>query len=98
MTAGASRRAAGRTTIRTRHRGVTMSRKPVVCLAGTLDTKGTEYAFVRDALLAADVDVLVVDCGVLGEPSFAPDIPASEVAARAGIDLGDFSGGRRRGA
>src|SRR3954463_10161073 len=75
-----------------------MSRKPVVCLAGTLDTKGTEYAYVKDALIAAGVDVLMVDCGVLGEPYFAPDIPSSEVAARAGISLADFSAGVEGGA
>jgi uncharacterized protein (UPF0261 family) len=72
---------------------VTLSRTPVVCLAGTLDTKGTEYAFVRDRLLAAGVDVLVVDCGVLGDPYFAPTIACSEVAARAGINLSDFAAG-----
>jgi uncharacterized protein (UPF0261 family) len=75
-----------------------MSRKPVVCLAGTLDTKGTEYAFVRDELLASDVDVLVVDCGVLGEPYFTPDIASAEVAARAGVDLADFAAGVEGGA
>src|SRR3954452_18015626 len=75
-----------------------MPRKPVVGFAGTLDTKGTEYAYVRDELLASDVDVLVVDCGVLGEPYFTPDIPASEVAARAGIDLADFAAGVEGGA
>jgi uncharacterized protein (UPF0261 family) len=75
-----------------------MSRKPVVCLAGTLDTKGTEYAYVKDALLASDVDVLMVDCGVLGEPYFTPEIPSSEVAARAGIDLADFAAGVEGGA
>jgi uncharacterized protein (UPF0261 family) len=75
-----------------------MTRTPVVCLAGTLDTKGTEYAFVRDELLASDVDVLVVDCGVLGEPYFTPDIPATEVAARAGVDLADFAAGVEGGA
>jgi uncharacterized protein (UPF0261 family) len=75
-----------------------MPRKPVVCLAGTLDTKGTEYAFVRDELLASDVDVLVVDCGVLGEPYFTPDIPSAEVAARAGVDLADFAAGVEGGA
>jgi uncharacterized protein (UPF0261 family) len=75
-----------------------MARKPVVCLAGTLDTKGTEYAYVKDALLAADVDVLVVDCGVLGEPYFAPDIASAEVAARAGVNLSDFSAGVEGGA
>jgi len=75
-----------------------MSRKPVVCLAGTLDTKGTEYEYVRDALLAQDVDVLVVDCGVLGEPYFPPDIPAAEVAQRAGVKLADFAAGVEGGA
>ena len=69
-----------------------MSRKPVVCLAGTLDTKGTEYAYVRDCLVEAGVDVLVVDCGVLGDPYFAPDIAASYVAEKAGIDLKSFAG------
>lgn len=68
-----------------------MDRDPVVCLAGTLDTKGTEYAYVRDALTAAGVDVLVVDCGVLGEPDDPPDIPSSEVARRAGVELSEFA-------
>ena len=75
-----------------------MTRKPVVCLAGTLDTKGTEYAYVRDELLASDVDVLVVDCGVLGEPYFTPDIGAAEVASRAGVDLSEFAAGVEGGA
>lgn len=69
-----------------------MSRKPTVCLAGTLDTKGPEYAYVRDRLIEQDVDVFVVDCGVLGDPYFEPDVAASEVAARAGISLDDFTG------
>ena len=63
-----------------------------VCLAGTLDTKGEEYAFVRDRLIDAGVDVFVVDCGVLGDPHFEPDIAAADVAARAGVDLADFRG------
>ena len=63
-----------------------------VCLAGTLDTKGEEYAFVRDRLIDAGVDVFVVDCGVLGDPHFEPDIAATDVAARAGVDLADFRG------
>ena len=70
-----------------------MERKAVVCLAGTLDTKGTEYAYVRDCLLAAGVDVCVVDCGVLGEPVFAPDVESADVAAKAGISLEDFQSG-----
>ncbi|HZM55084.1 MAG TPA: Tm-1-like ATP-binding domain-containing protein [Acidimicrobiales bacterium] len=70
-----------------------MERKAVVCLVGTLDTKGTEYAYARDCLLAAEVDVFVVDCSVLGEPSFAPDVTAAQVAEKAGIRLEDFKSG-----
>ena len=70
-----------------------MERNAVVCLAGTLDTKGTEYAYVKDCLKAAGVDVLVVDCGVLGEPPFAPEVDAATVATKAGIDLDDFKSG-----
>lgn len=70
-----------------------MKRKPVVCLVGTLDTKGTEYAFVKDCLLATGVDVLVVDCSVIGQPLFTPDISATDVAERAGIRLEDFKSG-----
>lgn len=70
-----------------------MERKAVVCLAGTLDTKGTEYAYVRDCLHAAGVDVYVVDCGVLGEPLFEPDVAAAQVAQQAGIRLEDFQSG-----
>ncbi len=70
-----------------------MDRKAVVCLAGTLDTKGTEYAYVRDCLLAAGVDVYVVDCGVLGSPTFEPDVSSAHVAEKAGIRLEDFQSG-----
>ncbi len=70
-----------------------MNRNPVVCLAGTLDTKGVEYAFVREHLLDAGVDVLTIDCGTVGDPPFVPDIPASVVAERACVDLATFRSG-----
>ena len=37
---------------------------PTVVLLGTLDTKGSEYAFLRERVAAHGVDVLVVDAGV----------------------------------
>ncbi|MFD9330392.1 Tm-1-like ATP-binding domain-containing protein [Streptomyces sp. NPDC060065] len=70
-----------------------MAHSAVVCLAGTLDTKGVEYAYVKDCLLAAGVDVLVVDCGTVGEPPFEPDVPASQVAELVGVDLAEFKTG-----
>ena len=37
---------------------------PTVVLLGTLDTKGAEYAFLRDRLREHGVDVMLVDAGV----------------------------------
>jgi uncharacterized protein (UPF0261 family) len=57
-----------------------------VLLIGTLDTKGAEFAYVRDRLVAAGVAVAVADAGVLGPPAFAPDIPREAVFAAAGAN------------
>jgi uncharacterized protein (UPF0261 family) len=54
-----------------------------VVLLGTLDTKGHEYAFLRERLREHGVDVLVVDAGV-GEPvGIEPDVPRTELVPNA---------------
>jgi uncharacterized protein (UPF0261 family) len=58
-----------------------------VVLIGTLDTKGAEYAFLRDCLTEAGATTTLVDVGILGDPDDAADIPATEVAAAAGAAL-----------
>jgi uncharacterized protein (UPF0261 family) len=58
-----------------------------VLLIGTLDTKGTEFQFVRDMLRAEGVEVLVLDAGVLAPPLFAADISREEVFRAAGTSL-----------
>ncbi|MSO47238.1 MAG: UPF0261 family protein [Thermoleophilia bacterium] len=70
---------------------------PTVVLFGTLDSKGEEYAFVRDRLEAAGVATIIVDCGTVGAPLFAPDITASEVAAAVGADLAALTAAGDRG-
>jgi uncharacterized protein (UPF0261 family) len=50
-----------------------------VVLLGTLDTKGAEYAFLRERLLEHGVEVLLVDAGV-NEPSVEPDIGRADLA------------------
>ena len=59
---------------------------PTVVLLGTLDTKGAEYAFLRERLREHGVEVLLVDAGVT-VPSIEPDIPRTELAS--GVELGD---------
>ena len=54
---------------------------PVVLL-GTLDTKGAEYAYLRDRLRERGVDVLLVDAGICGPRRREPDIARDELARR----------------
>jgi len=68
-----------------------------VVLVGTLDTKGTEYGYLRDRIREAGADVLLVDAGVLGEPLLAADIPREEVARAAGADHAELRAAADRG-
>ena len=71
---------------------------PTVVLVGTLDTKGKEYDFLRDRVREHDVDVILVDCGIMGEPLAVPDISREEVAAATGADLHALAAAGDRGA
>ncbi|MGW5161466.1 Tm-1-like ATP-binding domain-containing protein [Nonomuraea wenchangensis] len=61
---------------------------PTVVLIGTLDTKGEEYAWLRNRLVELGSDVVVIDVGV-GEhgDTLLADVPARRVAEAAGADL-----------
>jgi uncharacterized protein (UPF0261 family) len=69
-----------------------------VVLVGTLDTKGREYAFLRDRLRDAGVDTLVVDAGVHEPNGIEPDVSRDEVARAAGADAAALAAGGDRGA
>lgn len=60
-----------------------------VVLAGTFDTKGGEYAFIRDKILALNsvAKILLVNVGVLPatNPALEADINSSEVVAATGL-------------
>jgi len=58
-----------------------------IAIIAALDTKGEEARLVRDLIAARGHRPLVVDTGVMGEPRFAPDIPAEEVARAGGTTL-----------
>jgi uncharacterized protein (UPF0261 family) len=61
-----------------------------IALIGTLDTKGDEILFLKQCLSAVDAEVLVIDVGVLGAPTFQPDISRQEIARLAGTRLEDM--------
>ena len=61
---------------------------PTVLLIGTLDTKAEEYRYVRDRILGAGHQTLVMDLGILSDPPFTPDIPSADVARAGGEEIG----------
>jgi len=63
--------------------------KKTIVLLGRLDSKGKEYAYVKDQMLRGGFDVIVVDAGTRGAPQFEPDISREEVARAAGVKIQD---------
>lgn len=58
-----------------------------ILLIGSLDTKGKEFAYVRDLIEARGLNTLLLDTGVLDDPHIIPDIPADQVADAGGSSL-----------
>ena len=63
--------------------------KPIV-LVGSLDTKGEEFKFVQDLIRARQLETLIVDFGVMGDPPFKPNISSDEVARAGGSSLAEL--------
>jgi uncharacterized protein (UPF0261 family) len=63
--------------------------KKTIVLLGRLDSKGKEYAYVKDLILRGGFDVIVVDAGTRGAPQFEPQISREEVARAAGVKIQD---------
>jgi uncharacterized protein (UPF0261 family) len=61
--------------------------KKTIVLLGRLDSKGKEYAYVKDRMIHGGFDVIVVDSGTRGAPQFKPDISREEVARAAGVEI-----------
>ncbi|MCU0281516.1 MAG: Tm-1-like ATP-binding domain-containing protein [Acidimicrobiia bacterium] len=68
-----------------------------VVLLGTLDTKGGEYAFIRQEVSAAGCDVILVDAGIVGPPRVAADVTADQVARAAGEERAALAAAGDRG-
>jgi uncharacterized protein (UPF0261 family) len=75
-----------------------MTDGPIVLL-GALDSKGSEYRFLRDAIVRQGVDTLTVDFGIFASTDDLPvDIDAEEVARAGGGDLNQLRSQGDRGA
>ncbi|MBV9948065.1 MAG: Tm-1-like ATP-binding domain-containing protein, partial [Myxococcales bacterium] len=69
-----------------------------VPLLGTLDTKGHEYAFVRDRLRELGVAMLLVDAGINDPVGLEPDVARHEVAQAGGANIEELASAGDRGA
>ncbi len=70
-----------------------------VLIIGTFDTKGPEYALLRELILARGHRVRTVNVGILGSTDLFPvDIEADAVAAAAGVSIEQLRRDRDRGA
>ena len=69
-----------------------------ICLIGAFDTKGLEYAFVREQILARGHEVLAVNTGVMGSTDLFPvDVEADKVAEAGGGRLDQLQERKDRG-
>jgi uncharacterized protein (UPF0261 family) len=71
---------------------------PAVAIVGSFDTKGAELRCLAGAVLEHGAVPILVDCGVLGEPSVEVDYAADAIAERAGTSLAALRDANDRGA
>ena len=70
-----------------------------ILMVGAFDTKGPEYAFLREQILAKGHEVLAMNTGVIGAAEVFPvDIDADEVATAGGSALAALRAAGDRGA
>lgn len=67
-----------------------------VVIAGALDTKGADFAYLKELIEREGVKTLVIDFGVMGEPAFPPDITRAEVAQAGGGDIAYLATGEHK--
>lgn len=67
-----------------------VSKKRIVLIIATLDTKSEEVTYLIQRIAQNDLDTLILDNGILGEPiGIVPDVSASETALAGGSTLED---------
>jgi uncharacterized protein (UPF0261 family) len=68
-----------------------------VLLVGTLDTKGAEYAYLRERLRLHGVEPILADAGVNEPVGIEPDLSRTEVGAETGADPAALAAAGDRG-
>lgn len=66
-----------------------------IAIIGTLDTKGTEFGFIRDVIQNLGLKTLMIHTGVF-EPTIPADVSNAEVALAAGYDIQEVAAKKDR--
>lgn len=68
-----------------------------VAIAGTFDSKGAEFSYVKSVIESLGLKTFTIHSGVF-EPMFKPDVSNVEVAAAAGVDIREIAARKDRAA
>ena len=66
-----------------------------IALAGTFDSKGEEYAYVKNLIESLGLKTFTIHTGVF-EPTFKPDVSNALVAQAAGVDIKELAAKKDR--
>lgn len=61
-----------------------------IAIAGTFDTKGAEYLYVKELIESLGLNTFTIHTGVF-EATFKPDVSNNEVAQAAGYNIEDIA-------
>lgn len=68
-----------------------------VAIAGTFDSKGAEFSYVKSVIESLGLKTFMIHSGVF-EPMFTPEVSNIEVAAAAGVDIREIAARKDRSA
>ncbi|MBU5675123.1 Tm-1-like ATP-binding domain-containing protein [Alkaliphilus sp. MSJ-5] len=66
-----------------------------IAIAGTFDSKGKEFQYIKDIIEALGLNTFTIHTGVF-EPIFKPDVSNYEIAEAVGMDMGEISAKKDR--
>ncbi|RAL21378.1 Tm-1-like ATP-binding domain-containing protein [Thermoflavimicrobium daqui] len=61
-----------------------------IAVIGAMDTKGSDFAFIKSEIERRGHKAFIIDTGVLGEPLIQPNITSEHVAQAGGIPLAEL--------
>jgi uncharacterized protein (UPF0261 family) len=62
----------------------------LVAILATLDTKGPEALFLKELIISAGLDALIIDLSILNEPLVKPDVSRDDVLRELSLDPREF--------